>query len=247
MNRLVLLLAAVICFSCDNELKFEQKQFSAVSNVKKSGSSAKVTISLPVASNKAIVSDTINAKILTVMKEIINYGENPFQSKNYQELANDFIKAFEKVAADFPEDRMAWEAKADGKFCYESDAILNLQIDFYTYSGGAHGYSGKRSLLFDAANGKSIAEKDLIKNPSDFSKIAEAAFRKKYKIADDKPLNDAGFMFETEKFQLPQTYFFTKEGLLLFYNVYEIASYAQGSQEVLISYEDAKPFIAIPF
>lgn len=247
MNRLVLLLLAVLCFSCDNELKLEQKQYSATSKGADENKGAHVEISLPFASNKPIVADSINRKILSVMKEIVNYGETTFTSKNYQELANDFIGAYEKVSAEFPGDNMTWEAKAVGKFCYESDALLNLEIDYYTFTGGAHGYSGKRSLLFDPGSGKSILEKDLISDPSGFLKIAEAAFRKKYKIAGSTPLNEAGFMFETEKFQLPQTYFFTKNGLLLYYNVYEIASYAQGPQEVLISYEEAKPFIAIPF
>ncbi|MFY7666958.1 DUF3298 domain-containing protein [Flavobacterium sp.] len=247
MNRLILLLVAVLSISCDNELKLEQKQFSAASKGADANKGARVEISLPVASNKPLVADSINRKILSVMKDIINYGETPFTSKNYQELANDFISTYEKVSAEFPDDKMAWEAKVTGRFCYESDVLLNLEIDHYTFTGGAHGYSGKSSLLFDPASGKSISEKDLITNPSEFLKIAEIAFRKKYKIANTTPLNEAGFMFETERFQLPQTYFFTKDGLLLYYNVYEIASYAQGPQEVLISYEEAKPFIAIPF
>ena len=50
-------------------------------------------------------------------------------------------------------------------------------------------------------------------------------------------------MFEDDVFQLPQTYFFTDKGLLLYYNVYEIASYADGPKELLIPYTEAVPYL----
>ena len=62
-------------------------------------------------------------------------------------------------------------------------------------------------------------------------------------MAANSAINANGFMFENDKFQLPQTYFYTPNGFLLFYNVYEIASYAQGNFEVLIPYDEIKPYL----
>ena len=70
-------------------------------------------------------------------------------------------------------------------------------------------------------------------------------FRKKFNIPEKEALNNSGFMFEEEKFQLPQTFFFTEEGLLLYYNVYEIASYADGPKQLLLPYEEVAPYLAI--
>ena len=52
-------------------------------------------------------------------------------------------------------------------------------------------------------------------------------------------------MFEDEKFQLPQNIFFTDKGLLLYYNSYEIASYADGPKELLFSYKEVNDYLLI--
>jgi len=44
-------------------------------------------------------------------------------------------------------------------------------------------------------------------------------------------------------FVLPENIFFEKEGLRFIYNSYEIASYAQGSQTFILTYETLKPFL----
>jgi hypothetical protein len=49
-----------------------------------------------------------------------------------------------------PKEALSWEAEIEGSIKYQSDRILNLQIKHYTYlHGGAHGYQGLRSLLFN--------------------------------------------------------------------------------------------------
>ena len=70
-------------------------------------------------------------------------------------------------------------------------------------------------------------------------------FRAKYKIPASKPINATGLMFEDEKFQLPQNIFFTDKGLLLYYNSYEIASYADGPKELLFSYKEVNDYLLI--
>lgn len=50
-------------------------------------------------------------------------------------------------------------------------------------------------------------------------------------------------MFEGDQFQLPLNIFYTDKGLLLYYNRYEIAAYADGPKELLIPYEELKNFL----
>ncbi|WP_326935009.1 RsiV family protein [Flavobacterium sp. PL11] len=56
-------------------------------------------------------------------------------------------------------------------------------------------------------------------------------------------MNSGGLMFENERFQLPQNIFFTDTGLLLYYNIYEIASYADGATEMLFPYTEVNEFL----
>ena len=75
--------------------------------------------------------------------------------------------------------------------------------------------------------------------------FAEKKFRAKYKIPAKKSINATGLMFEDEKFDLPQNIFYTDKGLLLYYNSYEAASYADGPKELLLPYVEVEEFLRL--
>ncbi|MDG1871842.1 MAG: RsiV family protein, partial [Flavobacterium sp.] len=81
------------------------------------------------------------------------------------------------------------------------------------------------------------------KNYKEFEAFAEKKFRFQFKIPANHGINATKFMFEDDKFQLPLNMFFTDKGLLLYYNRYEIASYADGPQELLLTYDELKGYL----
>lgn len=227
--------------SCTKELKFELKKFEKKIHFQ-DGAVTEILIEVLIAKEGSVVADSINKKIFSVMKEIVYVGEKPFSSTDYLGLTTDFMKYYKEIKKDNKKE-FGWIAQASGTVSYQSENILNIELNHYTFTGGAHGYSGKCSLIFDVETGKSIANKSLFTDEKIFKIMAESKFRNKYKIPSKALINCTDFMFENEQFQLPQTYFFTKKGFLLFYNVYEIASYAQGNFEVLIPYNEMKPYL----
>ena len=70
-------------------------------------------------------------------------------------------------------------------------------------------------------------------------------FRQKEGIPKDKSINHTGFMFEQDSFYLPENMGFTKEGLKLLYNPYEVASYADGPIEFTLTHAEIKKYLAI--
>ncbi|MFV8388928.1 RsiV family protein [Flavobacterium sp. LB1P71] len=64
-------------------------------------------------------------------------------------------------------------------------------------------------------------------------------------MPENKSINATGLMFEDEKFYLPQNIFYTDKGLLLYYNSYEAASYADGPKELLLSYKEVNEYLAV--
>lgn len=240
---LTLTLLLALLASCNNELKFEDKSYSKKSTLACAEKCPEITVKIPVAQNVPIVADSINKKLFAVMKEIIFVGEKPFPSTDYDGLLTAFIKSYEDMQKKFPEDKFGWEGKIEGKVVYQSPEILDINIKHYTFTGGAHGYSGERSLIFDPETGKSIPNEKLFKNIDAFKLFAESKFRKAFNVPKGAPINSTGLMFEDEKFQLPQTYIFTDKGFQLYYNVYEVASYADGPKTVLIPYAEMEPYL----
>ncbi|WP_264553136.1 DUF3298 and DUF4163 domain-containing protein [Flavobacterium sp. N2038] len=233
----------LIFTSCNKELSFENETFEEKSAIPCKSDCPKVTIDIPVAKNIKITADSINKKIFSVVKEIIYFGEDPKSVHDYHSLAKSFIDSYEEMHKKFPSETFGWEGKIKGNIEFESDQILNIKIDHYTFTGGAHGYQGFKSLLFNPQTGKTIFNNQLFKNQNEFKVFAEKRFREKYKIPTTANINATGLMFENDKFQLPQNIFYTEEGLLLYYNSYEAGSYADGPKEILFPYEEVSKYL----
>lgn len=233
----------LILTSCDKKLSFENETFEKESALPCKDDCPKITIDIPIAKNIKIVSDSINEKIFSVVNEIVYFGEKPLKTQDYNALATSFIASYEEMHQKFPGETFGWEAKIIGNIEFESEQILNVKIDHYTFTGGAHGYQGYRSLLFNPKTGKIIFNDQLFKNEKEFKAFAEEEFRKKYKIPSKANINATGLMFENDKFHLPQNIFYTEEGLLLYYNAYEAASYADGPKEILFPYDEMSRYL----
>jgi hypothetical protein len=229
--------------SCNKDLSFKNETFKKKSSLPCKTDCPQITIDIPVAKNVPVVADSINKKILSVVKEIVYFGEKPSEAKDYNSLTNFFIASYEEMHKKFPSETFGWEAKIKGNVEYQSDQILNIKIDHYTFTGGAHGYQGFRSLLFNPKTGKIIFSDQLFKNEKEFKAFAEKEFRNKYKIPAKSNINLTGLMFEKDTFQLPQNIFYTDEGLLFYYNSYEVASYADGPKELLFPYDKINNYL----
>ncbi|HEU4496486.1 MAG TPA: DUF3298 and DUF4163 domain-containing protein [Flavobacterium sp.] len=230
----------------DAVLEFSTKTYEKKTALPcKASPCAEVKIAVPEASGIPVVSDSINKKIFNTVRGIVYFGEKPSNGKNYEEVMATFISSYEQLKEEYEDERSGWEANIDGKVTYSSDKILNIKLHSYTFTGGAHGYDASRSLIFDKATGKSLEKNDILKDTVAFKVLAEKKFREKFKIPSGKPINSTGMMFMKEVFELPQTYFFTAQGLLLYYNIYEAAAYAEGPKEVLIPYSEAGKFLKV--
>lgn len=227
-------------------LTFRPEVYTGKSSVCKAGCS-KVSIKTAGAVSGAPgVADSINAAEFRIARSIIYFGEKPTNARDYKELMNLFIKSYDDLAKKYPEEAdRAWEATINTSVVYQSDNIINLKINNYLFTGGAHGYEGNRSLLVDAKTGKTLKYPDIINDIKGFTAFAEKKFRQKFKIPAGKNINSTGLMFEKDRFALPQNIFFSKEGITLYYNAYEIASYAEQQKELLIPYSEADKFLKI--
>lgn len=205
-----------------------------------------VSIEVPVAENIPVVADSINNKIFNTVRGIVYFGEKPYDGKTYDEIMTSFISAYDKMKKDFPRDpMMPWEATIKGSVPYKTDSIINVKLTSYMFTGGAHGYGAERSLIFNVKTGKSLKAADLFTDIKSFTSYAEKKFREKYKVPAGKNINATGFMFENDKFALPQNIFYTDKGLLLYYNAYEIASFADQQKELLFPYSEVQKYLKV--
>ncbi|WP_026979065.1 DUF3298 and DUF4163 domain-containing protein [Flavobacterium tegetincola] len=248
MKKITFLFAVAILFiSCknDKQLEFTTETYTEKSTLPCTENCPVVEVKVPIAKNVPVVADSINKRVFAVVSGIIYFGEKPYTSTEYTGLLQSFISSYDALKKEFPKDTFGWEGKVEGSVVYETENVLNIKIDHYTYTGGAHGYQGVRSLIFNPKTGKIIPNEELFNDVDAFTKFAEQKFRTAYKISESDAINSTGLMFEDEKFALPMTMLFNEKGLLLYYNSYEAASYADGPKEIQLTYSELEPYLKV--
>lgn len=174
-------------------------------------------------------SKSINAKTSAELIRLFdNVEDMDSPNKTVEEAVNGFVNDYFEFKRDYPESVAEYEASIEQKILDQNDQTLVFKTSFYLFTGGAHGYGGVRFLNFDAETGKLLSHAELISDIPAFTDFVEERFRKKYNIPPETNINSQGFFFDDGKFVLPENIAVTSDSVILLYNPYEAASYAQG-------------------
>ena len=153
-------------------------------------------------------------------------------------LAAEFVYEYERVKQDLQNYRSHWFLNRSVEVIRADDRVVSLRFSEQIYTGGAHGNSARRYRSFHSANGRPIELEEIVA-PADrraFDALATAVFRQVRDIPPGVSLAEAGFWFEHGRFRLNDNFALTGEGLLFYFNPYEIASYAAGPTALLIPF-----------
>ena len=241
MRKASLLLFLVLLTGCQSEktIEMREREYTGVA----CESCPVVQVSIPEMSGDGKLETSVNTALREEIIELLDYDEEQ-EALDIPGAIRDFQDGFYKMQEEFPEELTGWEASVKALISYEDTELLSIKMDTYIFTGGAHGYPATRFLNFDKKTGKELDAPDLFGDPGEFSAFAEASFREQYGIPPDAPINSTGFMFEDGEFELPQNIGFTTGGMVLHYNPYEAASYADGALVLEFPHEAVHPYLA---
>ena len=201
-----------------------------------------IDLNYPVANKKREEAKIINREIANHIIKIIDYREDA-TVENLEQLADRFITNYENTSADFPDSETPWEASVYGEVQYFGEELISIKFTSELFTGGAHGYGSESFLNFNPENGELYKNKELF--TSGFKDFVEKEFRKEKEIPVSDPINSTGLFFEDEQFHLPYNIGFSEGKVILHYNAYEIASYAEGAFRMEFSQEEVAQFLRI--
>lgn len=226
----------VICFfyvffSCKKEasLVFLETNFTSENN-------KIVEVNIPLASENNDVAKTLNLSIYDHVISALQIGEsNSSPTKSIEESINKFNTEYNSFISNFPENTQKWEAQIDGEVLFKSEEIISISLTSYINTGGAHGNLNISFLNFDVLTGELIENHKLFSNVKAFKTIAKKYF--------DDEVEGENILIENCAFQLPKNIGFSDEGIILLYNINEIAPYITDIIEFTIPIEKAKPYL----
>lgn len=203
---------------------------------------AYISLNIPLTENSGVRNKTINREIEHHVIQLVDYQEDEGK-ESLEDMAQSFIDRYEASAAEFPEYNIPWEASVEGEVLSNTEEIISLKFDLALFTGGAHGYTSVSFLNFNPKTGERWNNEDLF--TPDFKGYVERIFREKQSVPEGQPINSTGYFFENDEFVLPQNIGFNKNKVVLRYNTYEVASYAEGGILITLPIEEVERFLKI--
>lgn len=120
----------------------------------------------------------------------------------------------------------------------DTEGLLVIGLNNYGYTNGAHGNWTIAYLNIDLDTGK-VLDLDEVLRPrygDALQRLLVKAIRRDWKIPRGAPLTQGGFTVD-DPF-IPDTFRITPKGLQFVWQLYDIAPYAGGTPDVMISYAD---------
>ncbi len=132
----------------------------------------------------------------------------------------------------------SWYKTTTVRINYQTLRLLSAVVHTESYAGGAHPLHLTHIVNLDYT-GKILTWNNILdtgKN-QDMVRLNETVLKSIKQISPGRTWLQEGFLIESDSLPLPQNFAFTKDGLLIFYNEYEIAPYAMGPLSYTISYQ----------
>lgn len=246
MKNLFCLIGLALLVSCNKELTFEIKEIKN-NPCTDDFNCAHVQLDVVFATNKGVVADSINHFFFEATKNLLFFDETTQDTTStYEGLLKKFTKMYHQTKKELEiENYLNWEFNCQQSVYYQTDRFVNLKLEHYQFTGGAHGYGAVQSIMVDAKTGKRLGYEKLFTEIEAIKNLAENKFREQYEIPLGKSLNEYGFFFEKDKFSLPQNIFFAEDKVVLHYNQYEIAPYAFGPIEIILNQKEVAKFLTV--
>ncbi|MGB1008079.1 MAG: DUF3298 and DUF4163 domain-containing protein [Thiolinea sp.] len=204
---------------------------------------ALVTLSYPQMSSD--VNPELATKLNTIITQQLLDAPASGDTENIPQSLEQFADSFIAEYQEDPNQFTSWELERTVKVAFSTDKLLTLLFEEYGYTGGAHPFSGQRYSVLSLTDGAPVVLADLL-NPGyepPLNVIGEKAFRLARELGEADSLEEQGFSFENNVFNLNDNFGVLKEGLEFVFNSYEIAPYAMGPTQLTIPYEDIHSLI----
>ncbi len=198
----------------------------------------------------AVVEVPVGASVEAVTSAIDSFIAAPLRpdepGTGVNALMARFLSDYAAFKASEPKSEQPWFLERKAFVLRNTPKVLSLSFSERSFLGGAHGLATVHYVNLDPATGERIALSGLLKEGAlaEATRLGEARFREVRAVAEGAALKDSGFTFENDLFALPENFALRDDGIAFYYNPYDVAPYAMGATEIVLSWEEARDLFA---
>lgn len=221
-------------------LMVESSLFSKSNCVdEKKGVCARFSISYPIFSGvDSTVTKALNQSLQEfVVSAVGGNGQLPF-ALALDSASMQFFALFLADVKERPEMAMEYVTEIKDSIVFQNAKVVTVQMDGYSYTGGAHGNPFTMLVSYDLGKGaKPLEITDLISDTTAVKPALEKAYKRSKGLKETDPLTEVVYP-EITQIPLPAQIAVVANGVVFFYNAYEIAPYAVGSSSALLTWDE---------
>ena len=159
------------------------------------------------------------------------FGENAPKTREqvlteYKIILNDIRASLEK------EPELGFSRNAWMLFVGQKEKLATFAVRYYSYTGGPHGVGGNVYLTVDMTTHKVLTLSDII-DQKKLPEVKELLWRF---YTDSGRIKDEDAFTKKTDFDVSKNFYLAHDGIHFIYDEYEIASYAEGEQDLVISW-----------
>jgi hypothetical protein len=244
LTSFVLLLFGSLLFACQQETP----------------KSSPIAVTMTEASAKKCVTDTICAEI-SLSYPVVSGGNNPKAISAINDTLLSFVymviggdpkmplpQAFDSAALNLflmleeqiemsPDFPMGFSNELKSKVLYQNSKLLSVELTNYSFTGGAHGNYGSAINTFRLTDGGSVTFTDIVQDTAALRPMLEKAFVAAKNTEGEQYTLEELLFPESIPLPLPVQWCIVAEGLRVTYNPYEVAPYAVGQTDIVLTWE----------
>ena len=182
------------------------------------------------------ISDTFQT-LLNKLNSLYKTKAVMYERSNVMNLYQMAMVEYEySVANQFPIHQ--FEAFVDFVVTYNQNCMISLYFDQYEYAGGAHGLTVRYADTWNLAKSKRMELGDFFIQRSNYKEYIIQTINQQ--IKEEKENKDAMYFDDYEKLVRENfktnNFYLSEEGLVIFFQQYDIAPYAAGMPTFIIPY-----------
>lgn len=144
----------------------------------------------------------------------------------YKTIWNDVKESLEK------EPELGFSRNSWMVFVGQKEKLATFAVRYYSYTGGPHGVGGDEYLTVDMTTHKVLTLSDII-DQKKLPEVKELLWR--FYTRSGRIKDEDAFTKKTD-FDVSKNFYLAHDGIHFIYHEYEIASYAEGEQDLVISW-----------
>ena len=199
-------------------------------------------LSYPVFSKKMFSVAKVDSINASVYRQIVGN-----QDKTIEQMASEFFAEYkeylaerEKIALEEGDTNSfvpTWSYSAENFVVVNAPRIIVTGLRYSQYTGGAHGMYGLFYANYDVETGRMLTLDDVFSDTLALAERMTVEFIGQKNLDAEVPFSEQGYFIDSNLLPLTSNFALLPDGVLFYYNVYEIAAYAAGPAYVQLPYE----------